>query len=166
MRKFCSFRRGFSIIEVAVVLLIMGIFAAVAAPSLLHTLLHQRAETAARRIRTDVEFMRQEAKAKSTTRTFRVLSTSSYQLTEVADLDRPNQIYTVDLSKSPYQVTGLTADFSGASEFTFSGYGIPSSGGTITFLVGTTPCLLTVDANTGKVTIEHGVAPPAAEEVK
>ena len=47
--------RAFTIIELVIVVLIMSIFAAVAAPTFLDSLLFHRVESAARRVKADLD---------------------------------------------------------------------------------------------------------------
>ena len=58
-------RRAFTIIELVIVILIMSIFAAVAAPAFLDSLLFHRVETAARRVKADIDYARQRARLTS-----------------------------------------------------------------------------------------------------
>src|SRR5262245_46367557 len=63
-------RAAFTIVELIVVLLITSILAAVAAPVFHKSLLYHRIESAARRLKQDLEHLRDTAKAKSATYEF------------------------------------------------------------------------------------------------
>jgi prepilin-type N-terminal cleavage/methylation domain-containing protein len=146
--------RAFTLVELVVVVLILAIFAAVAVPTFTDSLLFHRVESAARRFKADIDLTRHTARLTSTSQTLTVLNDTYSTTPAVVNLDRPNQVYTVDLGEPPYELIILAADFGGRTDVTFDGFGKPSSGGTIILM--TSPdhrCTLTLDATTGEVTI-------------
>lgn len=146
-------RCAFTIIELVIVVLIMSIFAAVTAPAFLDSLLFHRVETAARRVKGDIDYARQRARLTSAAQPI-TFSNSTYTLGGTAkSLDHPNAAYTVDLQQSPYLLDSATANFGGAQTFSFDGYGSPSSGGAIVLRAKTHECTVTVDSVTGTATI-------------
>jgi Tfp pilus assembly protein FimT len=143
-------------------MLIIGILAAVSTPRFMGALSHYRAEGAARRIKADLEFARKQAKAtgKEVTVTFTV-ATNSYQLTGVADLDHPDQIYAVDLSETGNSAALVSADFDAEPSLTFDIHGRPVAGsppaplsaGTVVVAAGNHQRSVVVSPVTGKASI-------------
>jgi len=83
------------------------------------------------------------------------LASSSYNLPQVADLNRPAEQYTVDLRRPPYTVAILTTDLDDQSpQIIFDGYGLPDRSATIR--VGTASQYLDVviDGETGQIRIQ------------
>jgi type II secretory pathway pseudopilin PulG len=140
-------------VELVIVVLIMGIFAAVAMPAFYDSLLFHRVESAARRVKSDLDLMRQTARLTSAQQTFTVIGLKYTASAAVADLDRPTQSYSVDLSKPPYAIDVLAANFGGLTEVHFDGYGKPSSGGTVILQCSNHQCTVTLDGATGQATI-------------
>src|SRR3954447_6780975 len=118
-------RRAFSMIELLIVILIMSIFGAVAAPKFFNTLLFHRVESAARRVKADIDYARQRARLTSTAQTV-TFTGSSYTLSGAKSLENPNQVYTVNLQASPYLLDSATANFASSQIISFDGYGTPS----------------------------------------
>lgn len=145
-------RPGFTIFELVVVLLIMGIFTAVTAPTFFDSMLFHRVESAARRVKADLELARSQARLTSATQTV-TFTNSTYTISNTKNLDNPNYLYYVDLTKQPYVLDSAIANFSNLSKVSFDGYGTPSSGGTVVLKAKTHTCTVTVDATTGSVTI-------------
>lgn len=145
-------RSAFTLVEVAIVMLIMGIFAAVTAPAFLDSLLFHRVETAARRVKADIDQARGRARLTSTAQSV-TFTGSSYTLSGAKQLDNPNGVYTVDLLQAPYSLDSAAANFNGTQALAFDGYGTPSSGGTVVLTAKTHQCTVTVDSVTGATTI-------------
>lgn len=150
---------AFTMVEMVVVMLIMGIFAAAAVPTFYDSLLFHRVESAARRVKADLELVRQTARLTSAEQTFTVLGNAYSASSAVADLDRPTLPYSVDLSKPPYSVV-VAANFGGFTEVRFNGYGTPLRpngtplvSGTVVVHSGNHQCTVTLDGTTGQVTI-------------
>jgi hypothetical protein len=78
----------------------------------------------------------------------------------VKAFDDPSATYSVDLSAGPYEISTVTANFGGAQVVSFNGYGVPTSGGTVTIAAGGHSSVVTLDAGTGEATIAstHSVA--------
>jgi prepilin-type N-terminal cleavage/methylation domain-containing protein len=152
--------RGFTMVELVIVMFIMGIFAALTAPAFYDSLLFHRVESAARRVKADLELVRQTARLISTEQSLTVLGTTYSASAAVADLDRPTQTYLVDLSKSPYKLTGVAANFGGYTEVRFNGYGAATkpdgtslASGTVILSCSNHQCTVTLDGTTGQVSI-------------
>jgi type II secretory pathway pseudopilin PulG len=153
-------------IELVIVLLIMSILTAVAAPTFFGSLLLHRVESAARRVKADLELARTQARLTSASQSATFTnSAGTYALSlGIKSLDKPGAIYTVDLKKEPYKLTSATANFSGAPSVSFDGYGTPNSGGTVVLTAKSYQCTVTLNGVTGDVTItsNHGGALSAA----
>lgn len=147
-------RCGVSMLEVLVSVIILGILAAVAVPSFLHSLASHRTKQAARRIITDLELARREATMASAARTVTFDDAAeSYTLSNVEHPDHPGQPYTVVLLDAPYQVEIQTVDLGGDGVLVFDGYGQADSGGTIVVQSGALAVTIVVDAATGQASI-------------
>ncbi len=152
-------RRATSLIELVIVVLLVGIVSAVAAPRFASTLSHYRAETAARRIRADLNFARRQAKSSGQERTVTFSPvTNSYQLLDVPDPDHSDQAYVVELSETGNSASLVSVDFDGELSLTFDVYGRPRAGsplaplssGTIVVAAGEWQSTVVVNATTGK----------------
>jgi prepilin-type N-terminal cleavage/methylation domain-containing protein len=147
--------RAFSLTELVIVMLLTSILAAVSIPTFFDSLLFHRVESAARRVKSDLELARQTARLVNSEQVFTVIGMTYTAGTAVSSLDRPGS-YMVDLSKSPYLLDALAANFGGLTEVRFDAYGLPSSGGTVLLQAKDHQCTVTLNATTGQVTISSG----------
>ncbi len=153
-------RRAFTLVELLVVLVIMGIMAGVAVPRLVSSISIQRLEAAARRITTDLAYAQRQAKFTSSERTVTFdLAADTYTLAGVPDPDHPANDYVVNLSADPYGADIQKANFGGALTATYDGFGNPASGGGIKIAVGNMTKTLTLDADsTRRIIVSKAVA--------
>ncbi len=144
--------RAFTMIELVIVLLIISMLTAVAAPTFLDSLLFHRVESAARRVKSDLELIRSQARLTSAGQSI-TFTNSSYTLVGVTSLDKPSSVYTVDLSKEPFALSSATANFGGDTTVSFDGYGTPSSGGTVVLTAKSHQRTVSLNATSGEVTV-------------
>jgi prepilin-type N-terminal cleavage/methylation domain-containing protein len=155
---------GFSLIELTVVVVIIGIVAAMAIPRFGGSLAHRRVEAAARRVSVDLALAQRRAKLTSASQkvTFDV-DANTYVLVGALHLDHPEATYTVSLVGDPYAALITKADFGGDADIVFDGYGQPDSGGTVVVGVGEYYKTITLDVDTGRVSIADGGGVPAMD---
>jgi hypothetical protein len=75
----------------------------------------------------------------------------------MTDPDHPSATYRVDLTAEPYRATIVSAQFGtsgNTATLAFSGYGMPSAGGSVTLAVGASRRTVTVDGASGEVTVQ------------
>lgn len=147
-------RNAFTLVELIIVVMLLGIMAAVAVPRLIDSISYHRAEAAARRIKLDMEFARRRARMSSADRSIQFdPAGESYTITGAAHLDHPASAYEVRLDEDPYQAVIVSADFGGDAVLTFDGYGSADTAGSVVVQAGPYQKTVTVDPETGKATI-------------
>ncbi len=135
-------------IELVIVVLIVGILAAVAAPRYLDTLANYRADATARRIVADLQIAKRRAQQTSTSQTIAFyVDDNRYEITGMNDLDRSNKVYEHRLGEGVSQAKLVSANFGGSSTFVFDIYGQPSSAGTIVFNAGSSDLTIELEAS-------------------
>jgi Tfp pilus assembly protein FimT len=147
---------AFTVVETLIVLLIMGILAATATPSFFRSLRHHRLESAARRVKLDLEQARHAARVKSQTESITFTGATAYTLSSgTPGMDTATEIYSVDLSRSPYELDTVTLNLGGPTAISFDGYGTASVGGTIVLAAGDETRTVTLLNSNGDVTISN-----------
>ncbi len=155
----CGSRRGFTLPELVIGVLIMGILAAVAAPQFSQVLDHYHLEAATARVVSDLKLARQHARRIGKNQPVSFSLPDGYTLTGMTDPDHPAQEYVVNLTQAGHPVTITTADFDSATAVTFDMYGHPLAGspltplaadGTVQIAIGGQSRSITISAATGK----------------
>jgi prepilin-type N-terminal cleavage/methylation domain-containing protein len=147
-------RNAFSLLEMVVAFLVLGIVAAVAAPRFSSSLNLHRVTSAARRLQSDLTYARRCAIARSTI--IRVdfdLASELYRMPAVASPDTPSQPYTVRLRDYPYQTNIVSTPFAGG-ELRFNRFGVPEAGGIIRLECGGIERSIALDAATGRGVVQ------------
>lgn len=148
-------RRGFTLVELAIVVLIVGIMVAAAAPRFADSLVYYRAEAAAKRIEADLKLARKQAITSSSAQAVDfVTGSNKYILTGMEHPDHPSLEYEVKLSEAPYLVLLGSADFGGDETVQFDGYGVPDSGGTVVVQSGQYQKTITLDPDSGRASVQ------------
>lgn len=146
-------RSGFSLLELVLVLSILVVLGAVAAPRYGGANARYRVEFAARRIAADLQLAQRAARASgaSAVITFDTAN-HGYQITGVNALDGSGA-YDVDLQAAPYQSRLSSATFGSGSVLTFDGWGVPDANGTVIVDVGAETRTVSLSHPSGEVTI-------------
>lgn len=150
-------RRGFSLLELVLVTAILAIVSAIAIPRYGCAATRYQVDLAARRVAADLRQAQAHAKTTgaSCTIVFSV-ATGSYCLMNVPSLDRSPGDYTVDLMAEPYRASLVSASFNTTSQVVFNGWGLPDNAGSVIVAVGTQQRTVTVDVQTGHISIQGG----------
>jgi type II secretory pathway pseudopilin PulG len=155
LRQRPAFYGGWSLLEIVLVLAIVGVLAAVAAPRYAQAGARYRADLAARRIRADLCLAQSQARAASAPRSVSFLpGPAQYQLLGVLSPDGVAGDYTVALSAEPYRAELVSASFNGSLQVVFNGWGLPDAGGTVVVRAGSEQRTVVLDGGTGRVTIQ------------
>ncbi len=150
-------KNGFTLLELTIVILLMGIMAGVAMPRFADSLSNRRVDVAARRLVFDIQATRQQSRitAQATSVAFSI-GTNSYTLTGVPDPNRsalPNSV--VSLNEGLLRATLGTVNLAGGgTTISFNGFGYPDRGGTITLTSGGATKQVVVDVATGLATVQ------------
>ncbi len=156
-------RRAFSLFELVMVLAIVAVVAAIAAPRYNASLVRYRAESAAHRVRADLEYARSQARLVGVSRTVDFdVANDAYTLVGLEDPDTKTVPYTVSLGDEPYRAVITSAVFDDLAtgsdlldEVIFDGYGRADSGGTAVLTVGGETYQIDVNADTGEATVSR-----------
>lgn len=146
-------RRGYSMIELVIVLAILGVFAGVATVRLANSAERARVEAAARRIVNVIDDARSRARTHSAAcKILFSTSPAGFEIKGVtsgaAELDR------LRMDRDPYRVELKTQNLSGDDSLEFDRYGRPATGGRVLVTSGRHQRIVVVDAETGRATIE------------
>ena len=142
-------RHGFTLLELIIVTMIIGILSVVAIPRFVEALMLYRVEAAARQLHSDFAKARVRAKTTSSSQLVQLdVAANSYSLPGVPDMDHPSQDYQVSVELQ-FKASIVSADCGGDAELSFDGYGIPDSSAAIVLQAGQHQRTVLVDADTG-----------------
>jgi prepilin-type N-terminal cleavage/methylation domain-containing protein len=148
-------RTAFSLLEVVLVVAILVVLAAIAAPRYARATCGYRAEAAARRIVADLALARRSARNAGARRTVSFSTEShEYAIAGLPGLNDPAQGYRVVLADRPYEARVVSADFGGDAELVFDGYGAADSDGQVVLQVGDVRKTVIFTAASGRGTIQ------------
>lgn len=150
---------GFSLAELVLVVMIVGLVALIAVPRYAASEQRYRLELAAKRVIADLDAARQAAKATSTDQRVRfAINGSKYYVSVTRSAAASGQVVgssavsEVDLGADPYRVRVVGANLNGYAGIVFDPYGTPSSGGVILLRGGDFAVQIAVDPGTGVAT--------------
>lgn len=154
--------RGFSLIELLMVMTVISAVSAIAIPRYANSLARYRVEVATQRIVADLAYARTQAQVASKSEVVNFdVATDTYNLPNLASLDDPLASYTVNLNIAPYHCTLVSALFDDPSnpsddvtEVTFDGYGTPDSNGNIQVTCGGITMTVVLNGDTGNATVQ------------
>jgi prepilin-type N-terminal cleavage/methylation domain-containing protein len=156
-------KRGFSFLELIMVIMITGILFAAGVPTYINSLSSYRAMITIKRIAADLEYAQAVARRTNTSLTINFsTANSNYTLIGVTNISsRAGTTYIVEVDDEPYYGVIHSVSFNGNgatdaedSVIIFDRFGIPDSGGTLVIKCGSYQKQLTVDAATGQVTTQ------------
>lgn len=149
--------RGFTLVELTMVVAITAVIAAIAVPRFFNSTTRYKLEAATRRLIGDIEYAQQEAIASSSSRTLTFnFFTRSYTITSLDADGNKVVVSTVSLNEGPYQTSSLAASIAGnaSNPIKFDGFGKPNGSGTIQLRNGTDRKIITMDGVTGRMTVK------------
>src|SRR4051812_20278027 len=113
-------RHGFTVMELTIVMLIVGILGAIAIPQYSASLSRYAAEAAAQRVVADLGLAQASGRtsSKNETTLFNVLQ-NTYQMAGVRNAEPAATTYLVDLNRPPYQARLVSVAFGNATQVTF-----------------------------------------------
>ncbi len=149
-----SERRAFTLVEMVIVVLIIGILTAGAAPKFSAGLKQAQADAACLRVKADLNLARQTAISQSAAQSVVfTVGSAVYNLPGLTDPDRPALPYAVNLGDGSYRAVVTSATFGAGTTVQFDRYGQPASGGVVSLSAGGVAKTISVDATSGVVSI-------------
>jgi prepilin-type N-terminal cleavage/methylation domain-containing protein len=147
--------RGYSLIELLLVLAIVAMLASIAVPRFAGAITRQRADGLARRVVADLRLAQRHAKRAGIDQTcwFKIAE-NGYTLVGMLEPDRPTAEYTVRMGDDPYGGTLESFDLGTDDKIVFDMYGVPDSAGSIAIRVGDEYRTITIDPDTGEASIQ------------
>jgi prepilin-type N-terminal cleavage/methylation domain-containing protein len=148
-------RAAFSLLELVMVVAILAVAAAIAAPRYTQATARYRSRVAAHRIAADLALASRSARTAGAARTVTFSPAGGvYTIAGLADFRNPAANYRVDLTGEPYCAQLSSARFAGGGPVVvFDGYGTADSDGTVDVQVGDAACTVVFSAVTGKANV-------------
>lgn len=147
-------RGGFTLVELTVVLLIIGAIAGLALPAYGSAAARYRLQSAVHQLTNDLDRSVAYARASGTPVTVQ-FDTGNHTVTFVGmpagTVGGPDLVLDLDSGAMDAEISSAT--FGAGTEYTISGFGIPSEGGTVTLRNGSAGATITVDPTTGLTSI-------------
>lgn len=145
--------RGFSLVELVLVVAILAVVTAVAMPRYQAALARYRLEAGTRRLAADLQLAQESARTAGARRTVIFdLLTSQLRIPELSDpLRGSSGSYLTRLGEFPYYCRIVSADLGGDQEVIFDGFGQPDSGGQIILSCGSLTRTIELQARSGQV---------------
>jgi len=147
-------RTGFTLVEALIVVVIVGAFAAIAAPRFADASHRYRAKLSAQVLAREID--RVAALARAARAEHRMIFNTADDTCKVTRLNDGATLSTLPLG-SEHDAAIHSANFNGSAKLTFDGYGQPSAGGTVITRAGDWYAALSVAAGTGQVTVAEKV---------
>jgi prepilin-type N-terminal cleavage/methylation domain-containing protein len=146
-------QHGFTLVELVMVLMVVAILAAVAAPKYQYALANYRADAAAGRVAADLRMIGAYARKVSIAQSVQFnVGSDLYAAPLFPDMNDGVAPYTVPLRSSDYAADVVSASFGGSATVQFDIHGRPTAAGTIVVASGSQQRTVHVDA-TGNVSI-------------
>lgn len=146
-------RRAFSMVELLVVLAILGVFAGAASVRLTASAERARTDAAARRIVNAIEDAQSRARTESTKCKVRFIANPP-TIEIKGPLTGHEGLDTIRLDHSPYRVRLKNTTLGGRDGIEFDRYGRPDTGGYVLVTSGRFDRTITIDAESGRATIQ------------
>lgn len=152
-RRYRVLRRGVTLVDLVVTVLILGLTAAVAVPRFSNSVSAYSLEAAARRMSGVIDYASQQARTTSRQVTIAFdAATNSMTLSGIAHPDHAGQSWTVSLAEISESVNLVSVDFGGSSSVVIGIDGRPHVAGSVLLAVGAAQKTVSVSSSTGKAT--------------
>ena len=153
---------GATLPELVITLMILCVMAAIAIPRLSNAWRRARLELAARRVSTDLRFVRQQSIGQKCTCGIAFdTAAQTYERFRIRQDTSRETLGAVEFGRPPHENIRIQqADFGGQTEVRFGPLGLPEVSGTVTITDGIEKVVLTLDAATGWP--RSSIAPVAA----
>ncbi len=152
-------RSAFTLVELVIVIAVMALLSATAASKYSSALSNFGVDALARRVAADLAYAQSIARRSGSAQavTFDTVN-NQYQLVGLTDPDHPGTSYIVSTKAEPYRGSlaslALTVGAATVTQINFDKYGFPDAGGNIVVQVGSVQKTVTLNATSGKTTIQ------------